>query len=515
MKALLMHPDRDFAPEKDASVHDKALLQDLEAETVLSAMAGEDELVYLVARTALLRGGANDVESVTYRQDALRDSLGNPGIVRGLYSLVIEALEMKRKHHFGIFSRYPAAVLHGAIDVLGMFMDMMARLREVARVQSDRFRSAAFTNLFAMIRREFRDEYFAEIRTHLEELRFDHGVLLSAGLGTGNDGRDYVLRLLRDKRPRWLRRLLGEGPQEYSFTLHPRDDAGAQILSKLRERGINEVANALAQSADHIQGFFEMLKTELAFHVGCINLHDRLEAIGCRSVFPEAQAAGTRRLRFGELYDVSLALRTGRMPVANGFDADGKTLAVITGANTGGKSTFLRSFGLAQAMMQSGMFVPAGSFAGELAPRVFTHFKREEDASMKSGKLDEELARMSGIVDALVPDSIVLFNESFAATNEREASEIATQVVEALLERRVRVFFVTHLYEFAHGCALRHAADGLFLRAERRPDGTRTFRLVEGEPLKTSYGEDLYRQVFGDDAAPTDLARRRIAGSGE
>ena len=509
-----MHPDRDFVPEKDLSAHDQALLQDLEMETVLSSMAGQDELIYVVARTALLRGGANDVESVIYRQEALKDCLENPGIVRGLYSLAIEALEKKRKHHFGIFSQYPAAVLHGAIDVLAMFMDMMARLREVARVQADRFRSPAFTSLLSMIRREFRDEYFAEIRAHLEELKFEQGVLVSAELGQGNEGKGYVLRFLGDKRPRWLRRLLRDGPVEYTFNLHPRDEAGAQILSKLRERGINEVANALAQSVDHIQSFFEMLKTELAFHVGCITLHERLDAIGCKTQFPEPQAAGTRRLHFKDLYDVSLALRTSRAPVGNEVDADGKNLVVVTGANTGGKSTFLRSFGLAQAMMQCGMFVPAGSFVGELSPRLFTHFKREEDASMKSGKLDEELARMSAIADAVVPGSIVLFNESFAATNEREASEIATQVVDALLERRVKVLFVTHLYEFAHGCALRHARDGLFLRAERKPDGTRTFRVVPGEPLKTSYGEDLYRQVFGEDDA-ADREPPRIARSGE
>jgi hypothetical protein len=36
----------------------------------------------------------------------------------------------------------------------------------------------------------------------------------------------------------------------------------------------------------------------------------------------------------------------------------------------------------------------------------------------------------------------------------------------------------------------------MFLRAQRRPDGERTFRLTEAEPLQTSYGEDLYRQIF-------------------
>jgi DNA mismatch repair ATPase MutS len=143
------------------------------------------------------------------------------------------------------------------------------------------------------------------------------------------------------------------------------------------------------------------------------------------------------------------------------------------------------------------MYVPAESFSANLCGRLFTHFKREEDTTMKSGKLDEELARMSTIVDEIRPDCMVLFSESFAATNEREGSEIARQIVSALLEVRVKVFFVTHLYTFAHGLFESRRQDVTFLRAEREEDGRRTFRLVEGEPLQTSYGEDLYGEVFG------------------
>ncbi len=38
-----------------------------------------------------------------------------------------------------------------------------------------------------------------------------------------------------------------------------------------------------------------------------------------------------------------------------------------------------------------------------------------------------------------------------------------------------------------------------FLRAERRPDGSRPFKLVEAEPPETSYGEDLYEAIFVQD----------------
>jgi DNA mismatch repair ATPase MutS len=105
----------------------------------------------------------------------------------------------------------------------------------------------------------------------------------------------------------------------------------------------------------------------------------------------------------------------------------------------------------------------------------------------------------------------LLCNESFAATNEREGSEIARQVVRALLDSGVVVFFVTHLFDLADGFYQEELATALFLRAERQPDGRRTFRLVGGEPLPTSYGEDSYRRVFGaaPDPAPATVADSR------
>jgi DNA mismatch repair ATPase MutS len=116
---------------------------------------------------------------------------------------------------------------------------------------------------------------------------------------------------------------------------------------------------------------------------------------------------------------------------------------------------------------------------------------------MRSGKLDEELSRMSEIIDHITIHPMVLFNESFAATNEREGSEIARQIVSALLDRRVRMICVTHLYELAHGFYQRNAGNVLFLRADRQTDGARTYKLAEGGPLETSFGEDLYNSIFG------------------
>lgn len=102
---------------------------------------------------------------------------------------------------------------------------------------------------------------------------------------------------------------------------------------------------------------------------------------------------------------------------------------------------------------------------------------------------------MSEIVDHLAARPVILFNESFAATNEREGSEIGRQIVSALLEAGVRVFYVTHMYELARRFYERTLTNALFLRGEHRADGSRTFRMIEAEPVPTSFGEDVYRSI--------------------
>ncbi|MBU1307600.1 MAG: hypothetical protein KKF33_19010 [Alphaproteobacteria bacterium] len=68
--------------------------------------------------------------------------------------------------------------------------------------------------------------------------------------------------------------------------------------------------------------------------------------------------------------------------------------------------------------------------------------------------------------------------------------------VNSLLAHQVKFVLVTHLYDLAYGFRAARSEDIIFLRAEREDSGERTFRLIEGDPLETSYGEDLYHQIF-------------------
>lgn len=495
MKVFLGNRDQDIDLDRQPPPNERALTQDLELETLLRVMAAGDEFLFDIARRVVL-ASVPDPDGIVYRQRVLEDCLANSSIVRQMYDIAVEALQSERNVWFGILFRdSPDTILRRSVQVLELLVGKLRQLRQVTDDHAPEFRSEGFVRFFTMLAEELDNEYLATVDEHLTELRFRRGVLMSAELGKGNKGVRYVLHRLRQRS--WLQRMTSSGPPSFGFEVSERDEAGARALTELEGRGINLVANALAQSSDHVQSFFRMLRAELAFYLGCLNLHEQLAAKGEPVCLPEPLPAGRPVLSAQGLYDVCLTLNLDARAVGNDVDADGKTLMMITGANQGGKSTFLRSAGLAQLMMQSGMFVPAESFRANVCDGVFTHFKRAEDPTMISGKLDEELQRMSEIADRIRPDSMLLCNESFASTNEREGSEIAWQAVLALTEAGVKILFVTHLYDLAHRLYRQRREDALFLRAERRPDGRRTFRLGPGEPLPTSFGEDSYRRVFG------------------
>jgi len=498
MKVFLLYRNMDFNPQNQPVLHTDFLMQDLEFKTVLDAMSQGDMFLYDIAKKVIFADVQTDSDTIKYRQDILKDCIQNPLIVRRLYQLPFELGEMRKQGWYGLFNKYPRGVLSGSIDLLNMQVEILKKLRSIAGNHADEFESEGFKRFFSMIFQELEDDYFKVIEDCLRELKFPEGIYISAKPGKGNEGVDYTLRKPHKKNKNWIRRIFGKREPSYSFSLHPKDQAGGRILSELKDIAINHSANALAQSADHIDNFFKMLRLEMAFYIGALNLYEEAVNPGISLSFPVPENWGNRSLSFSELLDISLVLTLKQGVTGNRVNADFKDLIIITGANQGGKSTFLRSIGQAFLMMQAGIFVAAESFHAGICENLLSHFRREEDPSMGSGKFDEELGRMSDIADNISSDSILLMNESFAATNEREGSEIAGQIIRALVEKGVRIIFVTHLYEFAGRFYSETQNNYLFLRAERGVDGRRTFRIIEGEPLPTSYGEDIYNSIFGD-----------------
>lgn len=492
MKVHLMYRNRYFNMNDPITQDQKTLTRDLGIEGILDVMANQDEFIFDVCNHAFFLN-LKDRSAILYRQEVLKDCIKNPEIIRTMYDLVSEAMVEKKKQYWNFSSSFRSSRLSGSVDLLQLFMTYFLCLKDVAENEDRKFESEGFKTFLMMLRENLDDAFIASLKKNLKELQFKDGVLLSAQIGKKLYGHGYMLRRkFKNNRLKWR-----FAP---TFTIHNRDDRGAIDLSQRKVRACEPIIDPLIQSADHVLAFFTTLKTELAFYVGALNLYDWIKETPYPLSFPNPTDTSEKDLCCIGLYDLGLALiKTEEPIVSNTLNATMKDLLIVTGANQGGKTTFLRSLGQAQLMMHCGLFVPGSSFSSSVCDGIFSHFTKDEDATMTSGKLDEELKRMSAIIDKIRPHSLVLFNESFASTNEREGSDIARQIVKALISKKIRVVFVTHFFAFANAFYQENNPAFIFLRAERNKDGTRTYQILKGKPFPTSFGNDLFEQIFEKD----------------
>ncbi len=497
MKVHLMAPDTDFNPEAAEPPFAADVAQDLQLDYLWDAMAGGDAFLRTVARAATLQP-VPTAAGIRYRQAALADCAAHPEAIAELYGIAVEALTLERGIFMMPVKGRPESVLFRAVRMLAGLADQLEKLRGRSAAAAPEFGSEAFRELFAMIARELDDDYMRRLRRRLRELNFTDGLMMSARVGPGGEVTGQVLRHGKDENRHLFNRTPLKRPL-FSFTLPERDEAGANALTDLRDRSLGDVANAAAQSVDHVLAFFRQLRAELGFYLACGHLSAALQAIGAPTCIPDPDTEASTTAT--GLYDPCLALRTQAAPVGNDVDLARSRLLVITGANRGGKSTLLRALGTAQLMTQAGMPAPATAFAAVPIGQVYTHWAREEDEGLTHGKLDEELDRMERIVGLIQPGDLLLCNESFASTTEAEGSQIVLEVTAALVHAGVQVRSVTHLYDFAHHVQDDEALGAVFLRAPRAESGERSYRLEPGPPLRTSYGLDLYDRLFGTDYA--------------
>lgn len=495
MKVHLLFSDRDADRTAVPPGGSDDLIADLDLDPVLTVMVPERRLEKLPR--AVLLSPLVEPEQIAWRQHVLADALADPEGMRALFELAGRALASQ--HSIWMYGgRTADSLLSRAIHGLRALLPL---LREVSAFAAERLpaaRSQGLSGLYRRLVEELDPAYLGQLATLLSELQFPRGVVSRARLdASGLVGSLELVEPRGGRRP-W-RAVFGLGqPGRFRFTIADRDEAGARALSELRDDAIHDVAATVARANDHVVGIFHQLQWEAGFFVGCLNLHDALAEAGVGVCWPVPAASGTA-LEASALSCLSLAVRSRTAPVPSDLPGPDLELGIITGANQGGKTTFLRSVGCAQLLLQAGVFVPAASYTAGLGPAIHTHFRRAEDDDLTSGKLEEELVRMSGIVDRCRPGDLVLMNESFSSTDEVEGSYIAGDIIDALVGHGVRVLAVTHFFRLAR--RYRDRPGTTFLIAERRDDGTRSHRVLAGFPPATSHGMDIYDQVFGDGIA--------------
>ncbi|MFE3960046.1 hypothetical protein ACFXPS_38460 [Nocardia sp. NPDC059091] len=349
-----------------------------------------------------------------------------------------------------------------------------------------------------MVADTFREEYLNELGRNIEAMAFEQGFEVSAEVGPNGGVAGTVLH----EPPRQSRRRKTLFASRERHVIEISDVSAKKFCSRLLGTTLDRVADVVTRATEALTDFFQTARAELGFLLGCVNLHERLRAADHPVCFPRPiPAGGTPSYDFRSLRDPAICLSARSSVEGNTIDGRGRLLTVVTGANSGGKSTFLRSLGIAQVMMQAGMFVVAEAFEADIRTGIFTYFRNQDDSSMTYGRLKEELVRMRDLTGRVDAGSMVLLNEPFASTSEQDATEILSPITQALVDVGVKVLVVTHLYDFAAARAEQQRPTDLFLRAQRRADGSRTFRLEPGAPELTAHAMDIYRKIFGPDSA--------------
>jgi DNA mismatch repair ATPase MutS len=170
---------------------------------------------------------------------------------------------------------------------------------------------------------------------------------------------------------------------------------------------------------------------------------------------------------------------------------------VLTGPNRGGKSVITCAIGMALAMMQLGMFVPAESAVLSPADAIYTHFPTGAEDTIDKGRLGEECARLGEILDSITSHSLVLLDESLSSTGSYEASYIAAEVLAGLAQAGCRCLFSTHLHELAQEIDRinTESAENGGVRIDTLvagiEEGKRSFRIVRAKPDGKSYARDI------------------------
>lgn len=483
----------------------KTLLRDLKLDLLLDVIADGDAELLRICRQVLLKP-ATQKEEILKRQAVLKDGISHAELFHTIYHQAAQALKKIQEYGAITKSKYnyvisvPKKILT-QVEIALIAVEYLEIICTCIR-REENFSSEAFSLFCREFTSYYTDSYITEIRTLLHSLtvlKTTDAVSVGMHLGKGLKMTDMKLHgILCNTNPsEEKKRLLPflhktEGVYEIKIENTTIENEVREII----DASLTLILKAVTDFNHSVIRLLDQLKFQLGFYCGGLNLYRYLSDRSIKVCFPEF--ADTHKvLTVSELADLFLAV-SGSSVITNSISYKDKHNWIITGVNQGGKTTFLRSIGTAQLLAQSGYPVAAEQYVCNIYHGIFTHFPDDEDAGLKHGLLEQELLKLNHIILQIVPESLLLLNETFATTTDYDAAYLAKELLKGTLERGITCFYVTHNYEFSRELFRENSPENIFLRADREGDGRRTFSLREGEPLKTGYALDLYRAVMLD-----------------
>lgn len=176
------------------------------------------------------------------------------------------------------------------------------------------------------------------------------------------------------------------------------------------------------------------------------------------------------------------------------LDNDERLVALITGPNMGGKSTYLRQAALIAVMAQSGSFVPARSASLPLIDRIFTRIGASDNLAQGRSTFMVEMTETAQILNSATERSLVLLDEIGRGTSTYDGLAIAWAVAEYILGKvRAKTLFATHYHELTALPKTRKGIVNLHVSAKQSGDQLVFFHRIEAGKADRSYGIEVAR----------------------
>ena len=272
-----------------------------------------------------------------------------------------------------------------------------------------------------------------------------------------------------------------------------------EIVVRMHPGVFEAAAGFSARHSGFIDNILATFDHEVQFYLAYIHQMRELERLGLGFCYP-LLSGDKKEFYVSGGFDLALAqklAREGKAPVRNDYElGPGERIIVVSGPNSGGKTTYARAFGQINYLASLGCPVPARRAELFFCDQIFTHFEREEDLDNLRGKLEDELVRIHGILGKATGRSLVIMNESFGSTARGDAMILGKAVLSQIAELGATCVCVTFIDELS-----RISQEIVSVVAKVLPDdpGVRTFEMearpADGQAYASAIS-DKYRLSY-------------------
>ncbi|MBZ5632938.1 MAG: DNA mismatch repair protein MutS [Acidobacteriia bacterium] len=176
------------------------------------------------------------------------------------------------------------------------------------------------------------------------------------------------------------------------------------------------------------------------------------------------------------------------------FHPDTEFIAVITGPNMGGKSTYLRQAALLTILAQMGSFVPAESALMPVVDRVFTRIGAADNLARGRSTFMVEMTETAVILNTATARSLIVLDEIGRGTSTYDGLALAWAVVEHIHRHiRAKTLFATHYHELTELAGQLDGVRNLHVSVKESGDQILFLRRVEPGAADRSYGIEVAR----------------------